>query len=399
MVVADRQGNDPDVLSVQARNNLTILLRRRIRQARNKRTLSRYSATRPVGYDMFSTDLRCLYGADLIPGLPPHDVINMHFVACFVHVNSFISAVPAHVPVFWKLDDMNAFTGGCHFDHDCGKHATGCGACPQLGSIDPGDLSNQVWKRKRAAYGRFSSDSLHIVALNAWMANKVRRSPLLNKFKVTVIPNGLDTDTFAPQGTHEARGILGIPQDARVVLFVAESIENKRKGFELLVDALAGLRGIERLFLLSVGDGSLPVKLDIPHLHLGYIDNDRQLSVAYSAADVFVITSLHDNQPNTVLEAMACGIPVVGFDIGGVSEMVRPESTGLLALAGDVPGLRASIAQLLECDSKRDSMKAECRRIVLQEYGLEMQTKRYVELYETELQRRRSSGQTRRREA
>jgi glycosyltransferase involved in cell wall biosynthesis len=83
---------------------------------------------------------------------------------------------------------------------------------------------------------------------------------------------------------------------------------------------------------------------------------------------------------------MACGIPVVGFDIGGVSEMVRPESTGLLALAGDVPGLRASIAQLLECDSKRDSMKAECRRIVLQEYGLEMQTKRYVELYETELE-------------
>jgi len=392
MIVSEHSSNDPDVKTFEAPANWMGLLRRRLRRSKNQRDISAYSSTRPSGYDMFSSDLRCPYGAELLLKLPPYDVINMHWIACFVNVDSFVSAVPRNVPVFWKLDDMNPFTGGCHFDHDCGKHTTGCGACPQLGSHEKNDLSSQVWTRKKAYFGKFNPDKLHLIALNQWMARQVSSSPLLRKFQVSIVPNGLDTETFAPRERAQARQTLGIPQDARVVFFAAETIDNKRKGFELLVQALAGIRNIEKLFLLSVGVVESPIELEVPHLNLGYINDERQMSFAYSAADVYAIASLHDNQPNTVVEAMSCGIPIAGFDVGGISELVKPGVTGLLAKGGNVGDLRNAIAELLQNDSKLESMKVECRKEVLQNFGLELQCKRYISLYEAELASKRSSN-------
>jgi glycosyltransferase involved in cell wall biosynthesis len=337
---------------------------------------------------MYSSDLRCLYGAELLKRLPPHDVINMHWISCWVDVDSFVSAIPKDVPVFWKLDDMNPFTGGCHFDHDCGKYMTGCGACPQLGSKKSDDLSSQVWRRKKAYFGKFSPDRLHLIALNHWMARNVSNSPLLGKFKLTIIPNGLDTEVFAPRDKAEARATLGIPQDARVIFFAAESIGNKRKGFDLLVEAIAGISNVDKMYLLSVGNMESPIELNIPHLNLGYIYDEHRMSLAYSAADIYATAAIHDNQPNTILEAMACGTPVVGFAVGGIPEIVKPGVTGLLAKGGDVQGLREAIAELLQHNSKRESMGHECRKTVLQEFSLELQCKRYTELYETALKSR-----------
>jgi len=392
MVVAEHSSDDPDVRTFEAPTSWFGLVRRRLRQSRHRSTIARYRSTRPAGYDMYSSDLRCLYGAELLKRLPPYDVINMHWVACWVDVDSFVSAIPKHVPVFWKLDDMNPFTGGCHFDHDCDKHMTGCGACPQLGSKNPDDLSSQVWRRKKAYFGKFSPDRLHLIALNQWMARKVSSSPLLGKFKVTIIPNGLDTEVYAPQDKAESRRKLGIPQDARVVCFVAESIDNKRKGFELLAQALAGIRNVERLFLLSIGGVETPIEMNVPHLNLGYINSEQQMSATYSAADIYATAALHDNQPNTVVEAMACGIPVVGFDVGGIPEIIKPGITGLLAKGGNVPELRDAIAELLQDDCKRESMKHECRKTVLQEFNLDLQSRRYAELYASALKSRNAVG-------
>jgi glycosyltransferase involved in cell wall biosynthesis len=219
------------------------------------------------------------------------------------------------------------------------------------------------------------------------MAETVRRSPLLGKFPVTIVPNGIDTDVFAPRDAQAARKALGIPQDCHVVLFAAEAVGVRRKGFALLIRALNELRGLENLFLVSVGRGAPEFELAIPHLHLGHIDDDRQLSLIYSAADVYVIPSLQDNQPNTALEAMACGTPVVGFNVGGIPDMVRPGINGLLAPAGDVVSLRAAIVELVRCSEKREAMAIACRRIVMEEYTLVKQVRRYVALYESALQR------------
>jgi glycosyltransferase involved in cell wall biosynthesis len=219
------------------------------------------------------------------------------------------------------------------------------------------------------------------------MAKMVSRSPLLGKFPVTIVPNGIDTEVFAPRNTQAARSALGIPQGCTVVLFAAEAVGVRRKGFALLLRALNELRSSKNLLFVSIGRGVPEIESTIPHLHLGHIDDDHQLALIYSAADVYVIPSLQDNQPNTALEAMACGTPVVGFNVGGIPDMVRPETTGLLAPVGDVVRLRAAIVELLRCPEKRAAMATACRRIVMEEYTLAKQVERYVELYESALQR------------
>jgi glycosyltransferase involved in cell wall biosynthesis len=284
---------------------------------------------------------------------------------------------------------MNALTGGCHFDDDCGRYAIGCGLCPQLGSNDLNDLSRQVWRRKQFAFERVDAARLHIIALNRWMAEAAQRSPLLAKFPVTIVPNGVDTEVFQPQDRRKAREFLGIPQDRRVVLFAAEAVTNRRKGLALLMAALTQLQGSENLLLVSVGRGAPKLSTEIPHLHLAHVDEDHRLAAIYSAADLYVIPSLQDNQPNTVLEAMACGTPVVGFAVGGIPDMVRPGITGLLASAGDVNDLARAITELLRGPDKRASMAAASRRLAVTEYTRELQVDRYVALYWAAFERHR----------
>jgi glycosyltransferase involved in cell wall biosynthesis len=220
------------------------------------------------------------------------------------------------------------------------------------------------------------------VAISRWMAATVQGSSLLGGCPVTVIPLGLDVDDFAPRDRCLARDVLGVPREARVILFAADSVENRRKGFKLLAKALVGLDRLPHLFLLSLGRGKPALDTPFPHLHLGYISNDRLLSLVYSAADVFVCPSLQENFAQTALEALACGIPVVGFAIGGLPDMVRHGVTGLLVSPQDVVALRAAIVDLLQDVAKRTEMSAHCRRIAVEEYSLEIQARHYIELYQ-----------------
>jgi glycosyltransferase involved in cell wall biosynthesis len=196
-----------------------------------------------------------------------------------------------------------------------------------------------------------------------------------------VIPYGLDNDVFQPRERHVARDVLGIPFNASVVLFVADFAGSYRKGFHILVPALSDLEAERQVFLLCLGQNPPAELKRFPHAHFEDITNDRMLSFVYSAADVFVAPSLADNLPNTVLESMACGTPVVAFDVGGLPEMVRPGITGLLAPAGDAVKLKEAILCLLEDSGRRAEMAANCRRIALAEYDLAIQAKRYIQLY------------------
>jgi glycosyltransferase involved in cell wall biosynthesis len=192
---------------------------------------------------------------------------------------------------------------------------------------------------------------------------------------------------FCPRPQQAARSLLGLPEDAFVVLFAATSLGLRRKGLFLLAQALAAPLMSEKLCLLSLGNGLPDLNIPVPIKHLGKIQDELLLSCIYSAADVFVCPSLQDNLPNTVLEAMACGTPVVAFDVGGIPDMVRPGITGLLAPAGDPAALHDSIVELLQSPTKRAEMAAACRRVAIEEYGLESQARRYTQLYETALQR------------
>jgi glycosyltransferase involved in cell wall biosynthesis len=244
-------------------------------------------------------------------------------------------------------------------------------------------LSRQIWLRKYAALGGVKPGRLHLVAVSRWLANEAKRSTLLRNFPVSVIPNGLDTEDFRQRDKEFAREILRIPRDTSVVLFVAEPVNRPTKGFSLLIQTLNGIHDSTNLLLVSMGSGRPPSEVKVPYLNLGHIRNDRVCSLAYNAADVFVISSLQDNLPNTVLEAMACGTPVVGFAVGGVPDMVRHGVTGLLVPPQDVAALRTAICELLKDPVRRIEMAANCRDIAVKEYSLEIQSKRHVELYES----------------
>jgi glycosyltransferase involved in cell wall biosynthesis len=381
MFVAKKLTDDPTVTVFQPPRDPFSRLRRRLQRERIKLSWARYRS-RPAGSGILSDD-RVPGGADLLAQLPAGDVINIQSMYDFVDFRAFFPSVPQHTPVVRTLHDMTFYTGGCHYDAGCGRYTERCGACPQLGSRKERDLSRQIWQRKHAALSTLPPGCLHLVAVSHWVANEAKRSSLLQNFPVTVIPLAVDTEVFRPRDRRVARDALGIPHDASVVLFVAGLVSEPRKGFALLAQALEGLRHLPNLLLLSVGIGQPPVKVQVPQVHLGQINNERLLSLVYSAADVFVIPSVEDNLPQTVLEATACGTPVGGFAVGGIPDMVRPGVTGLLVPAQDVIALRAAIRDLLQDPARRAEMAANCRRIAVEEYAQEVQARRYIELYQT----------------
>ena len=293
MFVARRRGNDPRVIAFAPAMNIYSRLRRRLRREQITRSFLNYRRSRPAGYELFSDD-RTEHGSAILQQLPPCDVINLHWIAGFVDYEAFFVSLPEQTPVIWTLHDMNPFTGGCHYDHGCGKFRANCGSCPQLGSRNEDDLSRRIWYRKRDIFSTIRELRLHLVADSRWLATEARCSALLGRFPVTSCYYGLDVEDFAPRDRSFARDVLGVPRDVSVVLFAAHSVENRRKGFALLIDALAGMSDPKNPFLISVGSGKPAIDARISHLHLGHISDDRWLSLVYSAADVFVIPSLQE---------------------------------------------------------------------------------------------------------
>lgn len=381
MFVFRRRSNDPAVIALKPSSDLPGRLYRLVHRNILKAARYRYRHSRPDGSEVFS-DHRSEYGRVLAKQLPSADIINLHWVAGLLDHQAFFSGVPLHTPLVWTLHDMNPFTGGCHYDDGCRKYLTGCGACPQLGSDDPHDLSRRIWQRKREIFGQIDPSRLHIVTPSRWLYKEAKRSPLLGRFPICVIPNGVDTIVFAPRDRGISRAVLEVPQNGKLVMFAADLAENRRKGFALLKEMLAKVDSATGLYLISVGRTKPTMSSRIPHIYLGYINANGLLSLVYSAADLFLIPSLQDNLPNTVLESMACGTPVVGFEVGGIPDMVRPGVTGLLAPPEDVGALRNVTLDLLEDKTRRKEMSANCREIAVKEFSLAVQARSYADLYE-----------------
>jgi glycosyltransferase involved in cell wall biosynthesis len=386
MLVLQKDSSDETVFEHRPDAGLSGRVRRRFsrEQIRFSRLLSHYRGSDGTGSGPFSGDRSPYRLAASIEALEP-DLINLHWVARLVDYRHFFRDCVGDRPVVWRLSDLNPFTGGCHYDEGCGKYRKQCGACPKLGSRHTRDWSRAIWKRKREAYEHVPDHQLHFVAQSTWIQKQVQASPLTARFESTVIPNGLDTDTYRPYDQGEARKTFNIPQEKPVVLAVADSLDDRRKGFDLLVEAVEDLDDIH---LLLVGTASGELKIAGSHQHLGFVEADDHLARVYSAADVFVIPSRQDNLPNTVLEAMACGTPVVGFEAGGIPDMVRPGETGWLATEGNVQALRAAIQKAFSDDKERNQREKQARKTVEEEYMLEGQVRLYSELYEKLLERK-----------
>lgn len=384
MFVLNKRTKDPQVKPFQSSKGKVAWLARNSRRLKLEASL-RWNRRNVSPECTFFSDDRTPFFMDVCRQIPPRDVINLHWVANFLDLGAFFTWLPKNLPLVWTLHDMAAFTGGCCHAMGCRKFTQKCGACPQLDSDNETDLTRAVWLRKKRYYDMLAAERFQIITPSNWLGAELSRSPLLSRFARSVIPYGLDVEVFRPRDRRLSREILGIPEGLKVVLFVSNG-SVRLKGFHLLMDALHAIDASAPLFLLSIGLDSSPVLDRFPSSAIAAVKEDGMLSLIYSAADVFVLPSLADNLPNTMLEAMACGTPVVAFDAGGIPDGVRPGVTGLLARTGDVGELRAAILELLENNAKRAEMAANCRKIAVTEYGLELQARRYLQIYESLMQ-------------
>ena len=238
MLVEKKVSNDETVVpyssTLRSKKHLWSFLRKQ----EIKRAYNKYKKSRPSGLELFS-DARARYDDSFQNYLAGNDVIHLHWVAGFLDYEVFFPQLPTRKPVVWTLHDMNPFTGGCHYSGDCHEFVKKCGSCPQLGSQEENDLSRSNWIKKYSALVHNNKASLlHIVTPSKWLAKKARESSLFYNLPISVIPNGINTDLFRPRDACRFREELGIPSDATIVGFVADTTANKRKGFNYLKEAV-----------------------------------------------------------------------------------------------------------------------------------------------------------------
>ena len=308
------------------------------------------------------------------------DIVHLHWVGSFVSAQE----VPRiGRPIVWTMHDMGEFTGGCRFTSDCTRFHERCGCCPQLASAKVNDLSRRTLDCKLRLW---NSANITPVATSAWMQGLAQASAVFANRKIRRIPIGIPTEIFLPVPVETARSHLGLPLDAVVILFGAASLNDPRKGFHLLLGALAALppSSQQRLHLLAFGGGnSLALQdLPIPVRTLGYLRDENALRVAYSAADAYVLPSLMDTLPSTVLESLACGTPPIVCAGSGVVDAVQDGVSGFVAPEPTVPALTAAIERMLSMnDTARLTMRTACRQRAETEYPEARQARQYLSLY------------------
>ena len=324
--------------------------------------------------------------------LPSADVVNLHWVAGFWDFRLLAHLHERCKAVVWRLSDMNPFTGGCFYDNHCGRFTEECGCCPCLQSNKKCDLSRRSLQLKKRVIAALPRDFLSIVAQSRWLEERIKASAIFGSLPVVRIPNGIDTNKFRPRNVGEARAKFGLKQDHAVILFVAQSLSNPAKGGSFFVEAVRRLSASYNapITVMALGNGNLPRIDNVSTVHMNFED-DEKLACAYSAADVFVITSLQDNLPNTVMESMSCGTPVVGFYVGGVPDMVVDGETGFLAPARDTALLAQRIKEIISDSGLRTCFSIKGREHIIENFSLERQTKSYINLYESLLSQRNTT--------
>jgi glycosyltransferase involved in cell wall biosynthesis len=305
------------------------------------------------------------------------DVVQLHNLHGSYFSFTALPFLSRRRPVVWLLHDQRAVTGHVAYSLDCERWRIGCGACPYLDEYPRlrRDTTALLWRLKHFVYAH---SDLQIVVPSRWLLELVRTSPLLERFAARHIPNGIDIEVFSPGSKEDARRRLGLPESRPIVFFAAADLGERRKGLHLLVEALRTLQ--RPPLLLLAGSGTAPQQLE--SVSLGPVSDELTLRDAYRAADVFAVPTLADVLAQTAQESIACGTPCISFDRGGVTEVVRHLETGYQAAYGRVDALADGLRVMLEDPELLNRLSLRCREVAEQEYDVELQVHRYVELYE-----------------
>jgi glycosyltransferase involved in cell wall biosynthesis len=312
------------------------------------------------------------------------DIIHLHWIN-----NAFISLLEIEKifslgkPVVWTLHDMWSFTGGCHYAGGCENFKLKCGNCPILKNPSTNDLSSTIFDRKKKIY---ADKNFTIVTCSKWLAKIASESTLLKSYRILDIPNPIDQKVFHPMDERKTRVDLGLNEKKIYLLFAAGNILDERKGIRYLIEALDLLKEdsevINKIELLVVGKskGDLNSYFPVPTKYLGQVYETEKMCKIYNAAHAFLLPSMQDNLPNTVMESLACGTPVIAFETGGIPEMIVHHKTGFLAKEYSSNSLAEGIKWIAE--NSHIDFQADCTGFVNNNYGEKKVAGEYVKLYQ-----------------
>jgi glycosyltransferase involved in cell wall biosynthesis len=319
------------------------------------------------------------------PKILEADIIHLHWInQGFLTLNELRHLFQLGKPVFWTMHDLWPVTGICHYPGQCHYFRESCGNCHLLKSPSSNDLSRKVFQQKK---NRYKGLDIHFVACSNWLKQEAMTSALNPGHTFQNIPNPIDTTWYHPGNQLEARINLGLPTHKKLILFGAQIATDKRKGIDYLIQTTNLLSDLKDEVEL-VHFGQIKEKMaEVFGLHthaLGYISDPETVVTMYQAADCFVIPSLEENLPNMIMEAMACGVPCVGFDTGGIPEMIQHEHTGYIARYKSSEDLAKGIRWVL---SKNNDLqfKQAVRQSVLEKYAEPIVAERYIKLYQEAL--------------
>ena len=315
------------------------------------------------------------------------DVIHLHWInQGLLSLGDIKKILKSGKPVVWTMHDIWPATAICHLTLGCNNFRTSCKNCKYLpGGGGQHDLAARVWKRKQAM---LSCGNITFVACSKWLEQEAKSSALLAGQTITSIPNPIDVNIFCPGSREEACLAEGLPTDKRLILFVCQRVTNPNKGMQYLIDACQKLVAEkpemkENTGVVILGGHAEDVAEQLPFATypLGYVSDRQRIVRIYRAASMFVLPSLSENLPNTIMEALACGVPCLGFRVGGIPEEIDHLKNGYVADYCSVDDLAHGIDWILN-EADAEALSAEAVKKVRHHYATQQVMVRYIEVYQ-----------------
>lgn len=320
-----------------------------------------------------------------LPEFTQADVIHLHWInQGMLSLTDIRRIIQSGKPIVWTMHDMWPFTGICHYAGDCDKYATQCHNCPQLYKGSRKDIAYRTFQKKKKL---FEGAQITFVACSRWLESLAKKSDLIKGQTITNIPNAINTNLFKPRDKKQAREKCHLPQDKKLLLFGSVKITDKRKGIDYLVSACKQIASSYPDFSKELGVVVFGNQAEqyaslfpFPIYPMNYVSNEKELVDIYNAVDLYVTPSLQDNLPNTIVEAMACGIPCIGFNVGGIPQMIDHLHNGYVAEDQSSKDLANGIHWALT-EGEYESLSEEACRKAVSSYSESTIAKKYVEIY------------------
>ena len=318
------------------------------------------------------------------------DVVHLHTVADWFDAPGWLLTLPTRVRVVISLHDMWHFTGGCFLYRGCDLYSNTCAPCPILKMPFNHVLARDERRRKLKAYG---SRRVQFVANSQWLAGLAERSPIVRTCGgAQVIPPATDTAIFRPQNKAQCRAALAIPPDAFVIGAGAASLTDANKNISWLLAQLSRLPSVEHVKIALAGEGNVPIPAGLDVHLIGNLTDRRERARFFGASDIFVSASLMETYGLTLVEAMACGTPVVAFRVGGIPEAVPDGKGGILCAPQDPSALIEAVTALRDSEQLRKSLGNAGYQTVLNRNALPAFAQAFIRVYEKCITPAQTSG-------